>query len=154
MSERSKNLSYSLVGSSIEFRFSTKRGGETTLDGNISSAKFRIRKNVELALSTGGELCVLLLGELTAFYLREIYYMAVRSTIEMRRYRPLVLEHLKLSIEERAKKLKAHLGSVRPEKDKNRDLKIEALRYFLSVYPSRLKEFREVLTREEYIIVA
>ena len=102
MNERTQNLAYSLVGSSIDFSFKKKLEGATPIDENIRVEKSRISKNVELAHSAGGSLCVALLGEMTARYMKEIYYMAVRSSIEMRRYRPLVLEYLKLSSEERA----------------------------------------------------
>lgn len=80
--------------------------------------------------------------------------MAVRSSIEMRRYRPLVLEYLKLSTEERAEKLKEFLRDGIPARDKNRDAKVEAVRYFTTTYGGRLKEFRKLLTREEFLIIA
>lgn len=154
MNERTKNLAFSLVGSSIDFSFKKKLEGATPIDENIRVEKSRIRKNVELAHNAGGSLCVALLGEMTARYMKEIYYMAVRSSIEMRRYRPLVLEYLKLSTEERAEKLKGFLRDGIPARDKNRDAKVEAVRYFTTIYGGRLKEFRRFLTREEFLIIA
>lgn len=148
-----KDLFPSLVGSSIEFRFRNALVGASTIEESISSAKKRIASNTKLALSTGGELCVMLLSELTSFYSKEPYYMAVRGSIEMRRYRPAVLEYMKLSVQERADRLKSAL-SEKLRGDKNRELKIEALRYFVSTYPGRLKEFKSLLTREEFLIVA
>ena len=115
MNERTQNLAYSLVGSSIDFSFKKKLEGATPIDENIRVEKSRISKNVELAHNAGGSLCVALLGEMTARYMKEIYYMAVRSSIEMRRYRPLVLEYLKLSTEERAEKLKEFLRDGIPD---------------------------------------
>ena len=106
-----------------------------------------------MALAVGGELCVMLLAELTSFYSKETYYMAVRGEIEMRRYRPSVLEYLKLSVDERAERL--HEVLKEPiRKDRNRDLKVAALKYFLSTYTSRITEFRKLLTKEEFLIVA
>lgn len=148
-----KNLFPSLVGSSIEFKFRNAFVSANTIEENISSAKERISANVKMALSTGGELCVMLLSELTSFYSKEPYYMAVRGSIEMRRYRPAVLDYMQLSVQERAEKLKTVL-SEKLRRDKNRELKIEALRYFVSTYPGRLKEFKSLLTREEFLIVA
>ena len=152
MNEGIRSLYPSLVGSSIEFSFKKKMSSATPIEQNIQSAKKRIERDVEMALAVGGELCVMLLAELTYFYMNEPYYMAVRSSIEMRRYRPAVLEYLKLPVQERADRLKAVLSEVL-RTDKNRDVKVEALRYFLSTYPSRLKEFKGLLTREEYMIV-
>lgn len=153
MSNRIQSLFPSLVGSSIEFSFKKKVASVTPIDQNIQSAKKRIERDVEVALSVGGEICVMLLAELTNYYRNEIYYMAVRSSIEMRRYRPAVLDYLNLEVQERADRLKAALSEPL-RGDKNRDAKVEALRYFLSTYPSRLKEFKCLLTREEYMIVA
>lgn len=154
MNERTQNLAYSLVGSSIDFSFKKKLEGATPIDENIRVEKSRISKNVELAHSAGGSLCVALLGEMTSRYMKELYYMAVRSSIEMRRYRPLVLEYLKLSTEERAEKLKEFLRDGIPARDKNRDAKVEAVRYFTTTYRGRLKEFHKLLTREEFLIIA
>ena len=154
MNERTQNLAYSLVGSSIDFSFKKKLEGATPIDENIRVEKSRISKNVELAHSAGGSLCVALLGEMTSRYMKELYYMAVRSSIEMRRYRPLVLEYLKLSTEERAEKLKEFLRDGIPARDKNRDAIVEAVRYFTTTYGGRLKEFRKLLTREEFLIIA
>lgn len=153
MNERSTDLYKSLVGSSTDYSFKNKVASATPIDQNIASAKKRIKRDIDMALAVGGELCVMLLAELTSFYSKETYYMAVRGAIEMRRYRPSVLEYLKLSVDERAERLHEVLKeSIR--KDKNRDLKVTALKYFLSTYTSRITEFRKLLTKEEFLIVA
>lgn len=154
MNEGIKSLAPSLVGSSIDFSFRKKVSDATHIDENIASEKRRIRKNVEAAFEAGGNLCVTLLAEMTSFYSKEIYYMAVRGSIEMRRYRPLVLEYLEKSVEERME----HLIELLSEKPKwrgedNRDVKVEATRYFLSTYAGRIKFFKPYLTKEEYMIV-
>lgn len=148
MNERTQSLFSSLVGSSIEFRFKEKMSGVLS----IESVKKKIAQDVEMALAVGGKLCVMLLSELTYFYMHEMYYMAVRSSIEMRRYRPTVLEYMELPVQERANRLKNVL-SEGLKTDKNRDIKIVALKYFLSTYPGRIKEFKGLLTREEYMMV-
>lgn len=153
MTERTKSLFPSLVGNSIEFSFRNKLSGATPIEDNIKSARKRIRHDVEEALSVGGELCVMLLAELTNYYRTETYYMAVRSAIEMRRYRPAVLDYLQLDVSERANRLYEVLGE-KLYGDRNRDLKVTIARYFFGTYPSRLPDFKKLFTREEYMIVA
>lgn len=143
----------SLCGSHTEFSFKNKVANVTTIEKNIEESRKRISKDSDLALSVGGKLAVMLLAELTAFYREEPYYMAVRGAIRMRRYRLRVLDYLRLSVDERATRLMGVL-SEKISGDKNRDLKISALRYFLSIYTSRIKDFKHLLTREEYLIVS
>ena len=154
MNEGIKSLASSLVGSSIEFSFKKKVSDATPIDENIASEKKRIRKNVEAAFEAGGNLCVTLLAEMTSFYSKEIYYMAVRGSIEMRRYRPLVLEYLNKSVEERMENL-IRLLEEKPKRhgDESRGVKIEAVRYFLATYTGRVKFFRPYLTKSEFLIV-
>lgn len=153
MNERIQNLYPSLVGSSTEFSFKKKIASVVPIEQNIQSAKKRIKRDIESALEVGGELCVMLLAELTNYYRNEIYYMAVRSDIEMRRYRPTVLEYMKLDVQERAERLQSVL-SEKLRRDKNRDLKVSIAKYFLGTYPNRLPDFKKLFTREEYMIVA
>lgn len=154
MNNSSMSLASSLVGGSIDFSFRNKVSNVTAIDENIAVEKNRIARNVKMAFEAGGETCVILLGEMTSSYMKEIYYMAVRSAIEMRRYRPLVLEYLQLSVDERADKL-AHLLSTKKGRiDKERDAKIEALRYFLRTYTGRIKYFKPLITREEFLIIS
>ena len=95
----------------------------------------------------------MLLAELTSYYSKQLYYMAVRSCIEMRRYRPAVLKYLELSVDERASYLARELS--KPIKyDKGRGVKITALSYFVRTYESRLTDFKSVLTREEFLTIA
>lgn len=152
MNNGTQSLFTSLVGSSIEFSFRKKISNATPIDKNIQSARKRIERDVEEALSVGGELCVMLLAELTAYYRKELYYMAIRSAIEMRRYRPAVLDYLHLEVEERAERLKAVL-SEKLYSDKHRELKVKIAKYFLGTYPSRLSDFKKLFTREEFIFV-
>lgn len=152
MKEQTKNLFPHLVGTSIDYSFSKKSPKGADIKKNVSASKERILIDVENALSIGGELCVILLAELYSYYSRQPYYMAVRSSITMRRYRPAVMSYLELTVEERAVKL---IGLLKKSfKDRNRHLKITAVKYFTSVYPNRLKMFREYVTREELTIIA
>lgn len=152
MDKGTQRLFPSLVGASTEFSFKKKLSSATPIEKNIQSAREKITRDVEEALEIGGELCVMLLAELTNYFRNETYYMAVRSAIEMRRYRPSVLDYLQLSVEERSDRLKTAL-STKLRGDKTRDFKVTILRYFLRTYPSRTHEFKHLLTREEYFIV-
>ena len=153
MENSTTRLYPSLVGASIEFSFKKKLESATSIDKNIASARRRIERDVELALSTGGELCVMLLAELTNYFRNELYYMAVRGAIQMRRYRPAVLEYLSLDVTSRAERLYSAL-KAKPRIDRNRELKVIIARYFLGSYPSRLLDFKPLFTREEYMVVA
>lgn len=152
MNKGIQSLFPSLVGSSIEFSFKKKVANVTTIEQNIQSARKRIEHDVEEALSVGGELCVMLLAELTNYYRNEIYYMAVRGAIEMRRYRPAVLDYLQLDVDERAKRLHEVLAE-KLRGDRNRELKVTIAKYFFGTYPTRLPEFKKLFTREEYMLV-
>lgn len=152
MDKGSMELMRSLVGSSIEFSFKKKLAGAVSIEDNIRSARRNIVRDTQEALSVGGELCVMTLAELTYHCMQEMWYMAVRGAIEMRRYRPAVLEYMKLPIYERAERLHNALSENRAH-DRHRDLKVTALKYFLATYPSRAVDFKRVLTREEYMLV-
>lgn len=147
--ERTQMLLKSLVGASIEFKFG-KYSDATSIEENIKSEKRKIAKNLSLAFESGKGLCVALLGEMLSYYMKETYYMAVRSSLELRRYRPRVMDYLKLSIDEREKFLIDQLN----KKVGDRDAKVEAVRYFLSTYKGRIKNFRPYLNKEEFLIVA
>lgn len=145
-------LQRSLVGSSIEFRFSKKDTGATPASANFDAEKARIKKSVERAFEAGGDICLSLLSEMFDYYRGVPYYMAVRSAIELRRMRPFVLDYVKeLSIDDREKRLQKLLAL---KASKQRDAVVDALRYFLSTYKSRLKNFRSYLTKEELMLVA
>ena len=153
MNKRTLELAHSLVGCSIDFSFKKKADSALTIEKNIVAAKRKIERDVNIALSIGGQECVMLLAELTSYYSKQLYYMAVRSCIEMRRYRPAVLKYLALSVDERASYLARELS--KPIKyDKGRDAKITALSYFVKTYESRLTDFKPVLTREEFLTIA
>lgn len=153
MNKRTQSLFQSLVGSSIEFSFKKKVTNVLSIDENIKESRRSISVDVEDALECGGALCVMLLAEMTNYYRNQLYYMAVRSAIEMRRYRPKVLEYLQLSVDERAERLQNVL-SEKLRGDRNRELKVTIAKYFLQTYPSRLSSFRKLFTKAEYLIVA
>lgn len=152
MDKRTKDLYQSLVGSSTDYSFKSKLTSAVNLEKNIQAARKSIKRDIQEALSIGGNLCVMLLAELTNYYRNETYYMAVRGAIEMRRYRPSVLEYLHEPVQERAERLVAALSSE--SKGKVRDLKVSIAKYFLKAYPSRLRDFKKFFTREELMIVA
>ena len=139
-----KELGASLVGSTIEFRIKDSEN-ESTL-AIIDTTRSKIESEVEKAISVGGTLCVMFLAELTDFYRRESYYMMIRSSIKMKRYRPMVLDYLKLSVDERAKRIQKILAS-----STHRDLRVLIAKYFFKVYRSRFSAFTKLFNREERI---
>ena len=94
----------------------------------------------------------MLLAELTNFYSKEKYYMAVRSCIRMHRYRPAVLDYLKLDADDRQARLISQLSKPL-KRDSSRNARIIAVNYFCRVYPHRLPNFKRYLTREEYLSI-
>lgn len=152
MDKRTKELYQSLVGASTEFSFKKKLSNPLSLEKNIEAAQRKISRDVKTALSVGGKLCIMMLAEITNHYRNEPYYMAVRSYIEMRRYRPTVLEYLSKEVEERADEIRSIL-SESIKGDKNRELKVGILEHFIAVYPSRLSMFKSLITRSEYLQV-
>lgn len=149
MSKRIQNLFPSLVGSSIEFSFKRNADNVATIEKNICLAKSRITKDVSSAFSAGDSLCIALLGELTDFYRQKSYYMAVRSSITMRRFRPKVLQWLELTPTERCEKI-ADLLSTKSD----RELKLTITRYFFGSYPTLGMKLKSYLSKDEFMEVA
>lgn len=148
MNKSSFEILPSLVGSHIEFSFSKKVANVTSLERNIRLAKERISRNCEKALYAKGLGGIILLAEMYYFYRQEMYFSAVRGSFVFHRLRPRVMEYLALSVDERAEKIYSLLETLRGE---SREILTTALGYFCGTYPSRLKDFRRVLTREEYL---
>ena len=152
MDKRKMDLYRSLVGSSIDYSFKRNVDNILTTEKNIRAAKKEISRDIANAFSVGGEYCIMLLAELTNYYRNKIFYMAVRSSIVMRRYRPAVLDYLGTDVSDRVDKLVTALEDKKSSKV--RDIILSATKYLVRTYPSRLKSFKDVLTREEYINIA
>ena len=136
----------SLVGSSVEYRF--KNDTEAMkIDDVLPAERTKIMRYTDMALKEGGTLCVMLLSEITKFYMSAPYYMAVRGCIRMHRFRPRVLEYMPLEPSVRADRLKKALSSG------SRDVAVAAIMYFLRTYPSRAKSFVPLLTKEERLMI-
>lgn len=153
METKVPELYYSLVGSSIDFSFKKKLDNALSIENNIRMARARITKSLTKAIECRSTpFKVTCMAELLDYYRRQTYYMAVRGAIELRRLRPDVLSYLNENTpDERAETLYGWLESSKKHPD--REVIVEALRYYLMSYPSRARQFREVLTREEYLIV-
>ena len=138
------DLLKSLVGATMEFRFSDKENSVMYLK-TITTERKIIEKDVSTAHRIGGGACLRILAEMLDFYRREAYYMAVRSSIVLKRQRPSVLEYLDtLSVDERCDRLLKDL-----KKTGDREYTLLAVKYFLRSFPSRLKNFKEYLSKEE-----
>lgn len=141
----SKELARCLVGTHIAFR---SKGSDDNYSGvNLDTEIKFLEKESRTALSVGGTGCIMFLAELTNYYRQKSYYMAVRSGLIMHRYRPAVLDYMKLTPAEREERLMNALQ----EDTFERDFTLQILRYFIRSYPSRRKNFIEHLTRSEYL---
>lgn len=152
METKVPELYRSLVGSSIDFSFKKKADDVQSIEKNIHSAKVRITKSLSLIREAHSSAQVMAMAALLDYYVHQSYYMAVRSCIELRRLRPDVIKYLEEStVEERAQHLRIALENTR---SKARDVFVEALRYYIMLHPSKLKDFKKYLTKEEFLIVA
>ena len=144
----SKELAKCLVGTHIAFR---SKGSEDAYSGvNLDTEIKFLERESQSALSVGGTGCIMFLAELTSFYRQKSYYMAVRSGLIMHRYRPAVIDYMRLSPDERQDRLLKALE----EKSYDRDFTVRMLRYFVQCYPSRRKNFKDLLTHSEYLQIA
>ena len=152
METKVPELYRSLVGSSIDFSFKKKSDDVQSIEKNIHSAKVRITKSLSLIREAHSSAQVMAMAALLDYYVHQSYYMAVRSCIELRRLRPDVIKYLNESTaEERAQHLRIEFEHTR---SKTRDVLVEALRYYIMLHPSKLKDFKRYLTKEEFLIVA
>ena len=145
----SKETARYLVGTHLAFRV---KGSEDALSGiNVDTEIRFLERESQVALSCGGSLCIMLLAELLAFYRTKPYYMAVRGGLRMGRYRPAVIDYVQaLTPQERQERLVKALE----DKESDRDVVLKALRWFVHCYPSRRKNFKELLSRSEYLQIA
>ena len=137
------------MGTHLAFRV---KGTEDALSGiNVDTEVGFLERESHTALSCGGSYCIMLLAELLAFYRTKPYYMAVRGGFHMGRYRPAVIDYVQtLTPQDRQDRLMKALD----DKDADRDVILKALRWFVHCYPSRRKNFKEVLSRSEYLQIA
>lgn len=148
-----KSLVQSLVGCSIEFR-----DGKNTdkLSGGpaLNLLRKKIEKYCNKSFQSKSTLASISLACCQLYYLKQPNYFSVRSSITLRRYRKIVMELINSgsdSLEEKLcqcfedKKIKADTDS--------RDLLIDAAKYFVGVYPSRLKNIKAYLTKDEIAYV-
>lgn len=141
----SKDLAKCLVGTHLSFR---SKGSEDAFSGvNIATEISFLERESHSALSVGGTPCIMLLAELTAYYRNKPYYMAVRGGIIMHRYRPAVIDYMKLPSEER-------INRIFSLKDIDRDFFLKIVRYFIKNFPSKREVFKASLTHSEYLQVA
>lgn len=144
--QKKMGLLKSLVGSTMEFRFSDKEKSVTYLK-TISTERKVIEKDVSVAHKVGGSTCLKILAEMLDYYRRQSYYMAVRSALIMKRHRPSVLDYLNTqSIDERSERLVNDL-----KKTGGRYEALIAIKYFLRSFPNRVKYFRPYMTKEEIL---
>lgn len=127
-----------LVGGHTRFNY---KG--VTLD--FSRERKIAEKDLKTAFAVGGRICIIIIAELLYRYKNEPYYASLRSALNIGKYEDLVDEYMNFGVQEREDNLKLSL------KSRNREEALIALKYFISTYPRRKKNFKELLTREEYL---
>lgn len=149
MNDSTRGLLTSLVGYHIEFKFSST-AGITSLDNSIQLVRTRIQDTCERIQYLKGSLGLALLSEMYYFYKTETYFSAVRGAFSFHRLLPKVMEYLSLTVEERLNKLVSLLKGCK----EHRYYVVVAIGYFVKTYPNRLKQFRPLLTKEEFLNIA
>lgn len=149
MNDSTRGLLTSLVGYHIEFKFSST-AGITSLDNSVQLMRTRIQDTCEKIQYLKGSLGLALLAEMYHFYKSEAYFSAVRGAFSFHRLLPKVMEYLSLTVEERLNKL---ISLLKGDKER-RYYVVAAICYFCKTYPNRLKQFRPLLTKEEFLNIA
>ena len=149
MNDSTRGLLTSLVGYHIEFKFSST-AGITSLDNSVQLMRTRIQDTCEKIQYLKGSLGLALLAEMYHFYKSEAYFSAVRGAFSFHRLLPKVVEYLSLTVEERLNKLLSLLKGCK----EHRYYVVAAIGYFCKTYPNRLKQFRPLLTKEEFLNIA
>lgn len=148
-----KSLVQSLVGCSIEFRDS-KMAKHVSSDKALNLLRRKITDYCVRAKEEKVTLASISLACCQLYYLKQPNYFSVRSSIELTRYRKIVMELINSGSENLQTKICECLEDKKlKEQSKKRDLLIDAIKYFLGVYPSRLKNIKSYLTKEEILYV-
>lgn len=155
MTDRIKELAPSLAGTSLEYKLrgSSEDVRDYLHDEQILRTRELIDKEVSLARSCKSSLNLIFLGEMYFYYRSTRYYSAVRDNIKINRLRIKVHTYLSTtSVEDRGSILVGYLKKYKTGKE--RDVVLSAVKYFVGIYRSRLGEFRDLLTREELLLIA
>ena len=134
----------SLVGSHIEFKASGKVVTDT-----VEATREKIEEDLLEAKSARGAVSIYLMAEIVAFYQTQNYYGAIRSSIRVGRYSRDIQSWLENPSEDRVAKYKYMLGL----KGTNREVLMKVIKYLIQGKRRYLKEFKSLLTKEEYYYV-
>lgn len=141
---KSRNL-YNLAGTTTRYNCYGVEDANDLIPKELDN----IHRDLGVALRTNGLYCIMVMAEMLNYYRKQPYYTQVRSSIKRERYNADILEYLNLDTDNRQARMLKPLGMK--IKDIERDAVLTALKYFLAVYPNRKINYKEVLTREEYI---
>ena len=153
-----KSLVQSLVGCSIEFRDS-KNTSKLDSGPALNLLRKKITNFCLRANQSDSSLALLCLTCCQLYYLRQSNYFSIRSSLILGRYREGVMICINKgtdSIEETIcclLKFEARFDKSSKRSLDHRDLLIDAIKYFISLYPSRLKNIKSFLTKDEIAYV-
>lgn len=146
------DLAKSLVGVSVAYRYKSEEFDSIT---QLSGTRRDIEKETLDVCCSGidGKTAVVVLAEILDYYRRQNYYMAVRSSLNLQRYRPLVITYLEeKSVDFRDNALKELLKKM--PTGKFRDMVLNATKYFVRTYKSRTIGFKKFMSKDEFLTIA
>lgn len=140
-----KNLGKSLIGISLECRSSGETDDLTRR--HVSSERNEIEKCLKIA-DMDGDFNFKVLGAcMYDYYLNNKYFLLYRSAFAFGRRRGEILSYLERGPDSKEIDLQS---LCRAGGDSKPLSTLKAVEYFVRLYPHRLKNFRDYLTREEY----
>lgn len=155
-----KSLAQSLVGCSIEFR-DGKKLDRLNSGPALTLLRNKITSFCSKAYQARASVSVVSLACCQLYYLKQSNYFSVRSAIELKRLREKVLDLINEGADKMESALISALNFPRLEtklsgkmyEDNDREVIVDAVKYFVGVYPSRTKNFKSYLTRDEFAYV-
>ena len=148
-----KSLEQSLVGYSIEFR-DNKKSDHLNSGPALTLLRNKITSFCSKAYQARVSVSVVSLACCQLYYLKQPNYFSVRSAIELKRLREKVLDLINEGADKMEEALISALNFPRLKTKLNdRDVIIDAVKYFIGVYPSRTKNFKLYLTKDEFTYV-
>lgn len=147
-------LAHYLVGSDTFFKFKDGTSEDTAVYQSITKAEERITK--ELALLDRADWTTdernFFLAQMYHYYYVNPYFASIRRHLKLGRSRKAIIDLLKEKpVDSQEKFIKAFY--IMTLTDVNRKCVLIMLKYFLGVYPSRIKNFKPILSKDDFMYV-
>lgn len=139
-----------LVGAAVEYSDFRKATDKKHFIKTVESTRNKISKHLTRIFSITNPVFIsAALGEMVNYYRNQSYWLSVKSAIELRRMKDPVRVYLHETPEDRQGVLLSFLKVAK--RDHDREVIVLAISYFVKVYESRRINFKEFLTKEEYL---